>query len=85
MSTYDDRFAETAPDDSLFIDKGTLDPLADPEEIVARDVQERELATILNGVYDGYLPPTASIYGPPTGRRSLREAPAKNLLPATTV
>jgi archaeal cell division control protein 6 len=79
MSTYDDLFAETAPDESLFVDKGALDPLAEPTEIVARDVQERELATILNGVHDGYLPPTVSIYGPPgtgktlTTRRVCRE------------
>jgi archaeal cell division control protein 6 len=69
MSKYDDLFDETAPDESLFADKGALDPLADPDEIHARDAQERELATILNGVHDGYLPPTVSLYGPPgTGK-----------------
>jgi archaeal cell division control protein 6 len=79
MSKYDDLFEETAPDESLFVDKGALDPLAEPTEIVARDVQERELATILNGIHDGYLPPTVSIYGPPgtgktlTTRRVCRE------------
>ncbi|WP_306060050.1 hypothetical protein [Natronococcus wangiae] len=35
MSKYDDLFAATVPDDSLFADKGALDPLADPEEIHA--------------------------------------------------
>ncbi|RQG97654.1 Cdc6/Cdc18 family protein [Natrarchaeobius chitinivorans] len=79
MSKYDDLFADTAPDESLFVDKGALDPLAEPPEIVARDDQERELATVLNGVHDGYLPPTVSIYGPPgtgktlTTRRLCRE------------
>jgi archaeal cell division control protein 6 len=79
MSKYDDLFEETAPDESLFVDKGALDPLAEPTEIVAREAQERELATILNGVHDGYLPPTVSIYGPPgtgktlTTRRVCRE------------
>ena len=65
MSKYDDLFDETVPADSVFDDKGALDPLAEPEEIVARDTQERELATILNSVHEGYLPPTVSIYGPP--------------------
>ncbi len=32
MSTYDDLFDETAPDDNLFADKGALDPLAEPDE-----------------------------------------------------
>lgn len=45
-------------------DKGALDPLAEPVEIHARDDEERELATVLNAVHDGYLLSTASIYGP---------------------
>ncbi|WP_336343322.1 Cdc6/Cdc18 family protein [Halalkalicoccus ordinarius] len=66
---YDDLFDETAPADSVFADKGALDPLAEPDEIIARDEQERELATILNGIHEGYLPPTVSIHGPPgTGK-----------------
>lgn len=79
MSKYDDLFDETAPEDSVFADKGALDPLAEPDEIIARDEQERELATILNGVHEGYLPTTVSIYGPPgtgktiTTRRFCRE------------
>ncbi|WP_394740144.1 Cdc6/Cdc18 family protein [Natronococcus roseus] len=83
MDKYDDLFDETAPGESLFTDKGALDPLADAREIVARDDQERELATILNGVHDGYLPPTVSIYGPPgtgktlTTRRVCREFTAR--------
>ena len=69
MTDYDDLFADTAPDDSVFVDKGVLDPLAEPESIHARESQERELATVLNGVHDGYLPPTVSVYGPPgTGK-----------------
>jgi archaeal cell division control protein 6 len=84
MSKYDDLFDETAPDASCFADKGALDPLATPAEIYARDAQERELATILNGVHDGYLPPTVSVYGPPgtgktlTTRRVCREFAARN-------
>ena len=83
MSKYDDLFDETAPANSVFIDKGVLDPLAEPEEIVARDEQECELATILNGIHEGYLPPTVSIYGPPgvgktiTTRRIGREFAAR--------
>ncbi|AGB38800.1 Cdc6/Cdc18 family protein [Natronococcus occultus] len=83
MSKYDDLFAATAPDDSPFIDKGVLDPLADPPEIHARKDQERELARLLNGVHDGYLPPTVAIYGPPgtgktlTTRRVAREFAAR--------
>jgi orc1/cdc6 family replication initiation protein len=69
MSKYDDLFDDTAPDDSVFADKGALDPLAEPDEIVAREDRERELATVLNGVHEGYLPTTVSIYGPPgTGK-----------------
>ncbi len=69
MSKYDDLFAETSPTDSVFADKSALDPLAPADEIVARDKQERELATILNSIHEGYLPPTVSIHGPPgTGK-----------------
>ena len=50
MSKYDDLFDATAPAGTIFADKGALDPLADPEEIHARDAQERALATILNRV-----------------------------------
>jgi len=83
MSKYDDLFDDTAPDDSVFADKGTLDPLREPDEIVARDAQERELATLLNGVHEGYLPTTVSVYGPPgtgktmTTRRVCREFAAR--------
>jgi orc1/cdc6 family replication initiation protein len=81
---YDDLFAETAPDDSVFADKAALDPLAAPDEIVARDDQERKLAGVLNGVQSGYLPTTVSIYGPPgagktlTTRRVCREFAARH-------
>ncbi len=69
MSKYDDLFAETAPTDSVFADKGALDPLAEPAEIHARNAQERELARILTGVDDGSHPPTVSVDGPPgTGK-----------------
>lgn len=39
MSRYDDLFDATASTDSVFADKGALDPLADPTEIRARDSQ----------------------------------------------
>ena len=69
MSKYDDLFDDTAPIESVFANKGALDPLADPAEIIAREEQEQQLARILNGVYEGYLPTTVSIYGPPgTGK-----------------
>ncbi|MFC7008525.1 Cdc6/Cdc18 family protein [Halalkalicoccus salilacus] len=36
---------------------------------MAREDQERKLATILNGIHEGYLPPTVSVQGPPgTGK-----------------
>ena len=81
MSKYDDCFAETTLGDSLFINKSALDPLAEAREIVARDSQERELATILNGLHSGYLPLTVSVYGPTetgkmlTARGSVRSSP----------
>ena len=69
MTKYDDLFDDTAPTESVFRDKGALDPLTPPEEIIARAEQERQLARILNGVHEGYLPTTVSIYGPPgTGK-----------------
>jgi len=69
MTDYDDLFTETAPDDSVFADKRALDPLVTPETIRGRTRQERELATILNGVTEGYLPPTVAVHGPPgTGK-----------------
>lgn len=84
MTNYDDLFDETAPDDSVFVNKAALDPLREPDEIMAREDKEKELATILNGVHDGYLPTTMSIHGPPgTGktlitRRLCREFAARH-------
>ncbi|WP_436344057.1 Cdc6/Cdc18 family protein [Natronorubrum sp. FCH18a] len=84
MTKYDDLFDDTAPTNSVFLEKGALDPLAEPDEIHARESQERALATILNGIHDGYLPPTVSIYGPPgtgktlTTRRLCREFAARH-------
>nr|WP_205254028.1 MULTISPECIES: hypothetical protein [Halostella] len=40
MSMYDDRFDDTAPNDNVVADKGTLDPLTESAAIVARDAQE---------------------------------------------
>ncbi|XVH32227.1 Cdc6/Cdc18 family protein [Haloferacaceae archaeon DSL9] len=66
---YDELFAETTPEESVFVDKSALNPLESPEEVIGREKQERELAGILNGISEGYLPPTISIYGPPgTGK-----------------
>ncbi|WP_348611658.1 Cdc6/Cdc18 family protein [Halobaculum rarum] len=84
MTDYDDLFETTAPDNTLFIDKRALDPLAGPAEIVARDAQQSKLARLLNGVHEGYLPTTVSIYGPPgtgktlTTRRVCREFAARS-------
>lgn len=55
MSKYDDLFAKTAPTESVFADKSARDPLAEPDEIIAREEQERTLARILNGVTEGYV------------------------------
>ncbi|MDG5820247.1 AAA family ATPase [Natronococcus sp. A-GB7] len=69
MGKYDELFDEVTADESLFREKGALDPLAEPDEIHARDAQERELASLLAGVHEGYLPPTVTIHGPPgTGK-----------------
>ncbi|KAB7514654.1 AAA family ATPase [Halosegnis rubeus] len=69
MTDYDDLFAETAPDESVFADKQALDPLQPPETIRGRDEHQRQLASMLNGVTEGYLPPTVTIHGPPgTGK-----------------
>lgn len=66
---YDQLFEQTAPTESVFDDKGALDPLKEPDRIISRDEQERRIATILNGALEGYLPPTVSIHGPPgTGK-----------------
>lgn len=69
MTDYEELFSETAPDQDIFADKSALDPLQEPERVVARDDQQRELAALLNGLKTGYLPATVSIYGPPgTGK-----------------
>ncbi|MDZ7746848.1 MAG: AAA family ATPase [Halobacteriales archaeon] len=69
MTNYDDLFAETAPDGRIFADKQALDPLQSPDTIRGREDQERQIAGILNGVTEGYLPPTVMIHGPPgTGK-----------------
>ena len=54
MTDYDELFEETAPEESLFAKKSALDPLAEPEEIVAREAQQAQLARLLNGVHSGY-------------------------------
>ena len=69
MTDYDALFAETASNNRIFADKSALDPLQDPENVVARTAQQRRLATLLNGIESGYLPATVSVYGPPgTGK-----------------
>lgn len=81
MSKYDDLFAEVTAEESLFLEKGALDPLAEPDEIHARDDQEHELASLLAGVHEGDVAPTVSSSGPPgTARRcrpggSVRSSP----------
>lgn len=89
MGKYDDLFEETVPDDSVFADKGVLDPLADPDAVIGREEQEHTLATLLNGVNEGYLPTTVSVYGPPgtgktlTTRRVCTEFAARTEMVAT--
>lgn len=61
MTNYDDLFAETVASESLFTDNWALDPLWEPAEIVARTAQQ-QLPRLLNGVHEGYLPTTVSIY-----------------------
>lgn len=39
MSKYNDLFEATVPDESVFTDKQAPNPLAEPDEIVARDIE----------------------------------------------
>lgn len=84
MNKYNALFEKTAPTESVFADKSALDPLTEPDIVVAREDQERKLATMLNGVNEGYMPTTLSIYGPPgtgktmTTRRVCREFADRN-------
>jgi cell division control protein 6 len=83
MSRYDDLFEDATVENSVFADKGALDPLAEPDKLVPRDAQEEELASLLTGVQEGHLPTTVSVYGPPgtgktlTTRRLCREFAAR--------
>jgi cell division control protein 6 len=83
MTEYDALFAETAPDGRIFADKAALDPLAEPETVMAREEQQTRLAEFLNGVHHAYLPTTIAVYGPPgtgktlTARRVCREFAAR--------
>ncbi|WP_336361918.1 Cdc6/Cdc18 family protein [Halalkalicoccus salilacus] len=84
MTRYDDLFDEATAGDSVFADKSALDPLAEPEEVVPRTEQEQQVARILAGVTEGYLPTTVSVYGPPgtgktiTTKRLCREFAARH-------
>jgi orc1/cdc6 family replication initiation protein len=84
MTDYDALFDAAAPEDSVFTEKGALDPLAAPDDIRGRDAQQTQLARILGGVTEGYLPPTLAIHGPPgagktvTTRRVCREFAARH-------
>ena len=51
MTDYDELFDQTAPEESVFADKSAFDPLAEPEEIVAREDQQTRLARLLNVDY----------------------------------
>lgn len=69
MSRYDDLFEDATVENSVFADKGALDPLAEPTDVVPRTKQEKKLAGLLTGVQEGHLPTTISVYGPPgTGK-----------------
>lgn len=84
MTDYDALFEQTAPENSVFAEKRALDPLTAPDEIRGRDAQQEQLAAFLNGVTEGYLPPTVAIHGPPgagktvTTRRVCREFAARH-------
>jgi hypothetical protein len=58
-------FDAAAPTDSVFTEKGALDPLAAPDDIRGRETQQAQLARLLGGVTEGYLPPTVAIHGSP--------------------
>jgi len=53
MTDYDDLFDDVAAADSVFADKGALDPLADPDGVVARNDQEQALVNVRSGVHEG--------------------------------
>mgnify|MGYP002762914631 CR=1 FL=1 len=58
-------FDAAAPTDSVFTEKGALDPLAAPDDIRGRETQQAQLARLLGGVTEGYLPLTVAIHGSP--------------------
>lgn len=45
MSKYDDLFDETAPDDSVFADKGALDPLTESKETIRSPASDALVTT----------------------------------------
>lgn len=55
MTDYHKLFEETTLTNSVFAQKSALDLLTPPDEIVARGGQQQKLATILNGIQEGYL------------------------------
>lgn len=53
----------------MFKEKGVFDPLREPDQVFAREDQERRLVRTLQGVNEGYLPSTVAHYSPPvTGK-----------------
>lgn len=42
-----------------------------PDQVVACDAQEKQLAALLNGVHEDYLPTTVSMYVPPDMDKTL--------------
>ena len=51
MTDYDDLFDQTAPEESVSVLEWALDPLAEPDEIVAREAQQARLVRFLNVDY----------------------------------
>jgi hypothetical protein len=72
VTRYDDLFDETAPNESVFGDKRALVPLTESEKAFAHDEQKRTLSRLLNGIYEGYLPTTLSVYRPRARARRSR-------------
>lgn len=69
---------------SVFSDKALLDPARSCGPPVGREMQARQLATLLGDARTGYLPPLIQVYGPPgTGKTTTvaevaREAVARS-------
>lgn len=72
LDKYEKMFDELEEKESVFLDKSELDPLKEADEIIEREDKEKKIAQFLNGINQGYLPNTLSIYGSPgTGKTAV--------------